>query len=242
MSTLKDIFPNWKEGEEFHIEDTERWTLLNFAKGDFVELCLKDTDWEPVSEALAGFVVMSRSVTREGGIALLAHFVGTTDHTISRSLSAQFNRREGHLHLCISRPCTEAEEGFLHVVRLKVYTRGNFNASYYTAAHRRQVGKWLDGPAAGGLAEEEREEGPSGPSESRKSSGGVFNVSVWRRGEPGERRPPSSYREGRRWGEACQDLPERAAPWGAALGGRLLPGDEERACRFKREERQVKKL
>ena len=78
-------------------------------------------------------------ILKRAGIALHAHFVGTSDHTLSRSLSAQFNRREGHLHLCISRPCTEAEEGFLHVVRLKVYTRGNFNAPYYTAA------RWASG-------------------------------------------------------------------------------------------------
>ena len=38
------------------------------------------------------------------------------------------------------------------------------------------MGKWLDGPAAGGLGEEEREEEPTGPLESRKSSGGIFNV------------------------------------------------------------------
>lgn len=38
---------------------------------------------------------------------------------------------------------TEAEEGYLHVTRLRVFTREEFNPDYFTPAHRRQVKKWL---------------------------------------------------------------------------------------------------
>ena len=119
------------------------WTMLNFSKGDFVEVPLKETSWEPMSEAWAGFLVMDRQVTADGGVALRVHSVGSTDSTQSRTLSGRFNRKEGFLHLCISRPCTEAEENYLHVTRLKVFTHAGFAPAYYTAAHRRQVAKWL---------------------------------------------------------------------------------------------------
>ena len=143
MSALKGIFNNWQEGEEFAIEDTERWSLLNIGYGDFVELSLAWTDWSPSSEATVGFLVTGRTVTADGGMALRARFVGSTDHTLSKSLSSQFNRREGFVHLCISRPCTEAEESFLRTTKVKVYSREGFNPPYFTSSHKRQVAKWL---------------------------------------------------------------------------------------------------
>lgn len=145
MSALKDIFPGWQEGTSYSMEEKEEWALLNLGRGDFVEIPLESTDWDPVSKASAGFVIMDRLVTGDGGLALRAHGVGCSDAQLNKRISNQFNRREGFLHLCVGRPCTEAEEGYLHVTRLRAFTREGFNASYFMAAHRRQVAKWLDG-------------------------------------------------------------------------------------------------
>ena len=160
MSALRTIFDHWEEGEEFVIEDQERWTLLNIVLGDFVELSLSSTDWSPSSDATVGFLVMGHSVTADGGMALRCHYVGSTDTSLSKRLSGQFNRREGFVHLCISRPCTEAEESYLHTTRIKVFSRNGFNPSYFTAAHRRQVAKWL------GESEESEPRGEEEPVES----------------------------------------------------------------------------
>ena len=82
-------------------------------------------------------------VTPEGGVALLAHSVGSSDASLTKRLSQMFNRKVGHLHTCVGRPCTEAEEGYLHVTRLRVYTREGFNPPYFMPPHCRQVKKWL---------------------------------------------------------------------------------------------------
>ena len=140
------------------MEDGERWPLLNIGRGDCVEIELKHTDWDPPSEATAGFLVMSRFVTGDGGMGLVAHSVGCTDPSLNKELSSIFNRKEGCIHLCISTPCTEAEEGYLHSTRVRVYTREGFNPSYFTASHRRQVSKWLGEVPAGSNLEESEEE------------------------------------------------------------------------------------
>lgn len=49
------------------------------------------------------------------------------------------------LFACIGTPCTEAEEGYLHVTRLRAFSREGFNPAYFLGSHPRQVAKWLDG-------------------------------------------------------------------------------------------------
>ena len=77
MSALKGIFEDWREGEEYDIEDQEKWTLLNIGRGNFVELSLGWTDWSPPSDATVGFLIMGHTVTGDGGMALRAHYVGS---------------------------------------------------------------------------------------------------------------------------------------------------------------------
>ena len=168
MSALRTIFEAWQEGTEYSLEEKEDWALLNLNRGDCVEIPMSFTNWEPPSQARAGFVVMDRMVTSEGGMALRAHGIGCSDPQLNKRISSFFNRKEGFLHLCISSPCTEAEENFLHVTRLKAFSREGFNPPYFLGSHRRQVAKWLDGEEIPG---EEREEivgeGGAGPSRDR---------------------------------------------------------------------------
>ena len=70
MSALKAIFPEWREGEEFAMEDVERWTMLNIVHGDFVEVNLQYTDWEGAPNIETGYLVMERFVSADGGMTL----------------------------------------------------------------------------------------------------------------------------------------------------------------------------
>lgn len=69
-----------------------RWSMLSFRKGDCVE------------------------------IDLLVKSVGCSDVTLNKPLSLRFNRREGWIHCCLSSPCVEAEDNFLHTTSLRVYS------------------------------------------------------------------------------------------------------------------------
>ena len=125
------------------MEDVERWTMLNIVHGDFVEVNLQYTDWEGAPNIETGYLVMERFVSADGGMTLRVHSIGCSEPSLNKQLSQMFNRRQGFVHLCVSRPCTEAEENHLHATRVKVFTSDGFNPSYYLASHRRQVAKWL---------------------------------------------------------------------------------------------------
>ena len=161
MSALGELLEEWRDGDEVRMEDTVRWSMLNFTKGDFVEVPFSATDWPERSIGVAGFLILEKMVTGDGGLALRVRSVGSSDGAQVKALSNRFNRREGFLHLCISRPCTEAEDSYLHVTSLRVFSHHSFNPKYYTGAAKRQVGKWLEvvEKDGAGLRDEELPEG-----------------------------------------------------------------------------------
>ena len=117
-------------------------------------VALRDTDLGGSEEEEVAFLVMNRFVTPEGGMGLdVKSIAGSTPET-SRRFSTWFNRKQGILHLCSSAPCIYSEDHFLHTTRARFFTRGGFDAPYYGAAQRRQVGKWL---GEGEVAPEEAE-------------------------------------------------------------------------------------
>ena len=162
MSALGHLVEGWEEGYLFTLEDRLTWSLVNLVRGDFVELELNRTDWEPVSKATAGFLVLSKAVTGEGGLELLVKSVGCSDPNLNKALSTRFNRRRGHLHLCLSSPCTEAEEHYLHVTAFRAFSAAGFSPTYYMPNHRRQVAKWLEASEAEEESHEASGDGPGG--------------------------------------------------------------------------------
>lgn len=146
--------------------DQLNWSLVNFFRGDFIEVDLGTTDVEPRTDAVAGLLVLDRLLTGDGGMAVRVRSVGCSGPGLNKLLSRKFNRKDGYLHLCISTPCTEAEENYLHVTQFRAYSMEGFAPAYYMSSHRRQVGRWLERPDPG--EEEERV--------SREGEGGLFGA------------------------------------------------------------------
>ena len=85
MSALRSNIEGWQqEGTTYSMDDKENWALLNLGRGDFVEVPLSASDWEPRSEAQAGFLVMDHMVTGDSGMALMVHGVGCTDPQLNK--------------------------------------------------------------------------------------------------------------------------------------------------------------
>ena len=160
MSTLKAVFPEWKEGDLFTLSDTAEWHMVTPVRGDIALVSLPTTDMDNAPDSDAAFLIMERSVTGDGGMTLAAKCIGAEDAGVGKTLSSWFNRRGGGLHLCSSSPCTHFDPALLHCVQVRFFTKEHFEASFYGAAQRRQVKKWLgDGepsePEEAGLEEED---------------------------------------------------------------------------------------
>ncbi|CAK9045977.1 1-deoxy-D-xylulose 5-phosphate reductoisomerase (DXP reductoisomerase) (1-deoxyxylulose-5-phosphate reductoisomerase) (2-C-methyl-D-erythritol 4-phosphate synthase) [Durusdinium trenchii] len=143
MSALSELIEGWQEGDVLRMSDVLNWSLVNLVRGDFMEVDLSATDMMPRTEAVAGFLVLERVLTGDGGMAVRVRSVGCSDAGLNKVLSGRFNRKEGFLHLCISTPCTEAEENYLHVTQFRAFSHQAFSPGYYMPSHRRQVAKWL---------------------------------------------------------------------------------------------------
>ena len=154
MATLRSVFPSWAEGDSFGLEGGPDWHMVTPVRGDVAVVAIKDTDIPAEAEEEVAFLVMNRFVTPEGGMGLDVKSIGGSTPEVSRQFSSWFNRKQGVLHLCSSTPCTYSEDHYVHTTRARFFTREGFNAPYFGAAQRRQVGRWL-GEGDGGAGESE---------------------------------------------------------------------------------------
>ena len=143
MATLRAVFPAWGEGDSFALEGGPDWHMLTPVRGDIALIALRDTDLAAGGDEEVALLVMNRFVTPEGGMGLEVKSIGGSTPEVTRQFSTWFNRKQGVLHLCSSTPCTYTEDHFLHAVRVRFFTRGGFEASFYGAPQKRQVAKWL---------------------------------------------------------------------------------------------------
>ena len=153
---MADEAPSFEEGKEFVVDFAVGWARLEPEPGQVLEVFMPGTSHPSPGRIWAAFLVKEVRFTAMGTKAIIAKFIGSLDVNLNKELSTQFNRRQGILHLCPSRPCIEdIEEISLHVTQVRWWHWGAFDASYITPAIKRQVGKWIDQIAA----EELREEG-----------------------------------------------------------------------------------
>ncbi|CAK9108245.1 unnamed protein product, partial [Durusdinium trenchii] len=150
----RSVFPSWAEGDSFGLEGGPDWHMVTPVRGDVAVVAIKDTDIPAEAEEEVAFLVMNRFVTPEGGMGLDVKSIGGSTPEVSRQFSSWFNRKQGVLHLCSSTPCTYSEDHYVHTTRARFFTREGFNAPYFGAAQRRQVGRWL-GEGDGGAGESE---------------------------------------------------------------------------------------
>ena len=140
-----DTFGDFVEGEEFSLSLPSSWKDLTPVGGNVIEVYLPATDFPLPPDAWAGFLVLQSDLTGVNSVMSLCKFIGTSDATVSKELSAKFNRKVGWLHFCPSRTCIELDDRIrLHVTQVRWWTVENFTADYYTPAMKRQVRKWLE--------------------------------------------------------------------------------------------------
>ncbi len=131
-------------GEEFSL-DVDTWEMMDIQSGDILEVHMPSTDWVDPPDVWAGFLV--RQVSVEVGtqaLVVTAKSLGSENADLAKAFANLFNRREGTLHLCGSRPCATTNTYEMHVTRLRVYKEVEFNPSYLTRSMRSQMRKWLE--------------------------------------------------------------------------------------------------
>lgn len=133
---------NPEEGEEFFIDDPERWGTLAVARGDVLEVHLPATNLDVEADIWAGFWVKQVTITAEGAYTVVLKSLGCSDPDWSKYLSGMFNRREGRAHFCDTVPCGAIGDFAMHIRRVKVFSIAGFHRSYMTSYTKRQVQKW----------------------------------------------------------------------------------------------------
>ena len=125
------------------------WEDLEPVRGSIIEVCLDHTDGEFEEKGLTAiFLVVAVAVSPLRSCILEVKSLGTGNGAVDAQLSGRFNRRHGSLHLCTSKPCTEAElTDVLHVVKLKLWQIPWDAVTSLNAQQRRSVRRFL------GLAE-----------------------------------------------------------------------------------------
>ena len=134
------------EGEEFHLDDPERWETLAVGKGDVLEVYLPATNLVETADIWAGFWVKQVFLEAGGEYTAILKSLGCSDPDWSKYLSGMFNRREGRAHFCNHIPCSAQGEFALHIRRVKVFSFAAFHRPYITAYIKRQVQKWEQEP------------------------------------------------------------------------------------------------
>ena len=130
-----------EEGEEFIVENLDRWADFQPQVGTILEVDGSSTD-QPFPPGLwLAFVVMGSTLEDDGSMILEAKFVGSEEAEVNKELSATFNRRKGVLHLCGGKPCIAAVEA-LHVTRFRVYSVDEYKKDFLTPSMTRQMKKW----------------------------------------------------------------------------------------------------
>ena len=138
------------EGEEFIVENLEKWAEYQPKVGSVIEVDGASTDVEFPPGVWLAFVIKDLILEDDGSYMLEAKFVGSPEAEINKEMSISFNRRgKGYLHLCGGKPCLSAVDAVLHVTRFRVYTTEGMKKDYLTASMIRQMKKW-----AGDVAEE----------------------------------------------------------------------------------------
>ena len=133
-----------EEGKEFVVDFQASWAQLDPQPGDVIEVFMPQTDRPTSAPIWASFLVMASSTTFLGGKSLRCKFLGCPDVALGRELSGLFNRKQGSIHLCATRPCLDVNEFTLHATQIKWWSFGGFDADYFSAANRRQNTKWYE--------------------------------------------------------------------------------------------------
>lgn len=144
----------YDDGEEFYVEDWEKWIEYQPKVGTIIEVDGSSTDQSFPPGLWLAFVVMKVQLDVDSSVILEAKFVGSEEPEINKELSLLFNRKRGFIHLCAGKPCLSDAEVSLHVTRFRVYSVEGYKKDFLTASMTRQMKKWAGMPADGPIEPE----------------------------------------------------------------------------------------
>ena len=139
-----------KDGDEFTIENYEQWLDFSPRQGTVIEIDTAHSDYLSPEENWVGFYVSKVHVGSDGSSFLEVKYLGGMDGDLSKEFSSLFNRKTGHIHLCLGAPCTKPLEAQIHVTRVRTWSVERFQAEYMTPSANRQLRKWAGIPEPGG--------------------------------------------------------------------------------------------
>lgn len=131
-----------EEGDEFYVEDQERWAEFQPKVGTIIEVDGASTDHSFPPGLWLAFVVMGVQLDADSSLIVEVKFVGSEEAVVNKELSLSFNRRKGFLHLCSGKPCLSDAEVTMHVTRFRCYSVEGYKKDFLTPAMVRQMRKW----------------------------------------------------------------------------------------------------
>ena len=137
------------------------WDTMEPVRRGIIEVSLDHTNLSfAVRGLVAVFLVMDVSISPDHSCILEVKSLGTGNTAVDAELSSKFNRRRGTIHICPSKPCTEAEiDVTMHVTKVRLWKVPWEQASVLNGIQRRSIRKFLGLVETG---EEEDEEGAAG--------------------------------------------------------------------------------
>ena len=134
-----------EEGKSYHIEDGIQWALVTPRRGHVLLVELMSSSLGEVDETWVPLLVIHSSMSPSGGMVVQCKSLGHESDAVSKRMSSMFNRRLGHVHLCVGLPCGEEDQGELHVTQLKWFT---LEGAAHLLSNRtlQQARKWLTNP------------------------------------------------------------------------------------------------
>ena len=152
-----------QEPGNYAVTEAERWSKLSPRPGQVI-LC--KVPWpiaHPVEGAQGAFVVVKKVLRSDGSLDLLVKSLGSSNQKTTTAMSSTFNRKAGHIHLCLDGGYCQVTEGIaLHVQALELHDSDDLNIDFVGVSGRRMLKQVLE------HLEEEALEPPLSPREEEK--------------------------------------------------------------------------
>eukprot|EP00438_Fugacium_kawagutii_P033475 Skav230628 [mRNA] locus=scaffold1673:177569:180303:+ [translate_table: standard] len=131
---------------EYSIAREEEWLTLELRIGDIFTADLGGPE-EDGTTAEAAFLAVGAEAPLEGSQIIEAKSLGASMTVWNATLSRQFNRRPGHIHVCPGVDKCDVVDGVdYHVRRLTLHDPSDLGIPYISSAGKKLIKQLMDGP------------------------------------------------------------------------------------------------
>ena len=125
------------EPGRYQATDSEQWSRLAPRKGQ-VLICRIPIPLATEDAVDGAFVIIQRSLMSDGSLDLLVKSLGSSSQKTTGKLSSLFNRKEGHIHLCmLAGLCPVSEGSVFHCQQLQLFEGADFGCDFVGATGKR---------------------------------------------------------------------------------------------------------